>query len=93
MGYVDAGDSRMTAGSPEKGRKIRFRQPGLIGQGTEGRRLSNLAAWEPAADTEAGALGLAQWPPERLAPWLAALRGPALDQAVRRSLGAWTEGI
>ena len=43
MGYVDAGDSRMTAGSPEKGRKIRFRQPGLIGQGTEGRRLSDLA--------------------------------------------------
>lgn len=56
-------------------------------------RLPNLAAWEPAADAEAGALGLAQWPPERLAPWLAALRGPALDQAVRRSLGAWTEGI
>jgi hypothetical protein len=52
-------------------------------------RLRELATWEPTADGVAGALGLAGWAPERLAPWRAALHGKALDQAVRRSLAAW----
>ena len=43
MGHIDADYGRMIQGGLEKSRKIRFRQPRLIGQGTERSRQPQVA--------------------------------------------------